>query len=46
MKVNEKKPDFRPEGIVHVYCNGKPVLENGTWLGGRFGEIAEKENRA
>ena len=46
LKVNEKKPDFRPEGIVHVYINGKPVLENGSYIGGCPGEIAEKENRA
>ena len=39
MKVNEEKPDFRPEGIVHVYINGKPVMENREYLGGRAGEV-------
>ena len=43
MKVNEKKPDFRPEGIVHVYVNGRAVLENGSYLGGCAGEVVLKK---
>ena len=39
MEVNEKKPDFKPKGIVHVYVNGEPVLENGQYTGGRHGEV-------
>ena len=45
MKVDESKPDFRPEGIVHVYINGRPVLENGSYLGGCAGEIAQKQKQ-
>ena len=41
--VNESKPDFRPEGIVHVYVNGQAVLENGNWLGCRAGEVVLKK---
>jgi hypothetical protein len=43
MKVNEKKPDFRPKGIVHVYVNGRAVLENGSYLGGCAGEVVLKK---
>ena len=43
MKVDEKKPDFRPEGIVHVYVNGQAVLENGSYVGGRAGEVVLKK---
>ena len=43
MKVNEQKPDFRPEGIVHVYINGHPVIENGEYLGGRSGAVVLKK---
>ena len=39
MKVNEEINDFRPEGIVHVYVNGHPVLENREYIGGRAGEV-------
>ncbi len=42
MKVNEDKPDFRPEGIAYVYVNGKAVLENGEYTGGRSGEVVLK----
>lgn len=42
MKVEEQKPDFRPEGIVHVYVNGHAVLENGSYVGGRAGEVVLK----
>ena len=43
IKVNESKPDFRPEGIVHVYVNGQAVLENGNWQGCRAGEVVLKK---
>lgn len=39
MKVDEKVPDKKPEGIVHVYVNGNPVMEDGKYLGGRNGEV-------
>lgn len=43
MKVNEEKPDFRPEGVVHVYVNGRPVLENREYTGGRAGVVVLKK---
>ena len=42
IRVNEKKPDDKPGGIVHVYVNGQPVLENGSFLGGCAGEVVLK----
>ena len=42
LKVNEAKPDFRPEGIVHVYINGSPVLQDGRYLGGTAGQVVLK----
>ena len=42
IRVNEKQPDFKPGGIVHVYVNGHPVLENGSFLGGCAGEVVLK----
>ena len=43
MKVDESKPDFRPEGIVHVYVNGHPVIEDGEYLGGKSGKVVLKK---
>ena len=43
MKVDESKPDFKPEGIVHVYVNGQPVLENGEYCGGKAGVVVLKK---
>lgn len=45
MKVDESKPDFRPEGIAHVYVNGQAVLEDGKYLGGRQGEVVLKPKK-
>ena len=42
MSVNEKVPDTKPGGIVHVYVNGKAVLTNGEYAGGRAGEVILK----
>ncbi|MBR2764946.1 MAG: amidohydrolase family protein [Blautia sp.] len=42
MRVDEKKPDFRPTGVVHVMMNGKTVMENGRYVGGCAGEIVLK----
>lgn len=42
MKVDESKPDFRPEGIAYVYVNGQPVMEEGKYLGGKAGEVILK----
>ena len=46
MHVNEEKPDDRPEGIVHVYINGKPVVENRKYKGGRNGAVVLKDRPA
>ena len=46
MRVNERKPDARPEGIVHVYVNGRAVLENGAYIGGRAGKVLLKKRNA
>ena len=43
MRVDESKPDFRPEGIVHVYVNGHPVLQNGSYCGGKAGKVVLKK---
>ena len=43
IKVDESKPDFRPEGIVHVYINGRPVLKDGSYIGGTFGKLLLKK---
>ncbi|MBQ6927012.1 MAG: amidohydrolase family protein [Oscillospiraceae bacterium] len=42
MRVDEKKPDAKPGGIVHVYVNGRPVLENGAYIGAQAGEVILK----
>ena len=42
MSVNEKKPDARPGGIVHVFINGRAVLENGEYKGGCAGKVLTK----
>ncbi len=43
LSVDEKKPDAKPGGIVHVWVNGSPILENGAYLGGTHGEIVLKK---
>ena len=43
LKVDEKKPDARPGGIVHVYVNGTAVLEDGRYCSGRAGEVVLKK---
>ena len=42
MKVDESRPDFRPEGIVHVYVNGHPVMQDSEYLGGKAGIVVLK----
>ena len=42
MKVNEAKPDFRPEGIAYVYINGQSILQNGVYDGSRAGKLVLK----
>ena len=42
LKVDESRPDFRPGGIMHVYVNGRAVLENGVYCGGTHGEVVLK----
>ncbi|MBO4914439.1 MAG: amidohydrolase family protein [Oscillospiraceae bacterium] len=43
MRVDERKSDFKPGGIVHVVVNGRSVLENGEYVGGRAGEVVLKK---
>ena len=43
LRVDEKKPDFRPEGIVHVYVNGRAAVESGVYVGARSGEVVLKK---
>ena len=43
LRVDEKKPDFKPEGVVHVYVNGVAAVENGVYVGGRAGEVVLKK---
>lgn len=45
ISIDEKKPDAKPGGIVHVYVNGKAVLQNGKYVGGRAGEVILKERK-
>ncbi|MBR5740490.1 MAG: hypothetical protein IKX81_04240 [Firmicutes bacterium] len=42
MKVDESKPDFKPEGIVHVMINGSLVMSDGEYIGGKAGEVVLK----
>ncbi len=42
LRVDEKKPDFKPGGIVHVYVNGVPAVEDGRYVGGRAGQVVLK----
>ncbi len=41
-RVDERKPDFRPTGIEHVYVNGRAVLQNGEYTGGCAGRVILK----
>ena len=43
LSVDERKPDRRPGGVVHVYVNGHAVLENGEYRGGRAGRVVLKQ---
>ena len=43
MRVDESKPDFRPEGIVHVYVNGHPVVQDSVYTGGKAGKVLLKK---
>lgn len=43
LKVDETKPDAKPEGIVHVYINGQAVLKDCRYLGGTFGRVLLKD---
>ena len=43
LKVDETKPDAKPEGIVHVYINGQAVLKDCQYLGGTFGRVLLKD---
>ncbi len=39
IKVNEKVPDAKPEGISHVAVNGRLVMEDSVFIGGKAGEM-------
>ncbi len=43
MRVDESVPDHTPGGVEYVFVNGQPVLEKGTYLGGRHGEVILKK---
>lgn len=43
LSVDEKKPDAAPGGIAHVFVNGRPVIRDGSYLGGRNGEVVLKK---
>ena len=43
MRVDERTPDAKPGGIVHVYINGQAVLENGSYIGGCAGKVLLKQ---
>ena len=39
VKVDEKKPDYKPEGIEYVFVNGKKVMDRGNYISGKAGEV-------
>ena len=43
MKVDEKKPDTKPEGIIYVYVNGKAVMVDGQYVSNKAGEVILRE---
>ena len=43
LSVDERVPNAKPGGIVHVYVNGQPVVQNGTYIGGSYGEVLLKK---
>ena len=45
LKVDESVPDFKPEGIVHVYINGKPVLKDGNYISSKAGELVLRKDK-
>lgn len=45
ISVDEKKPDAKPGGIHAVYVNGRAVVRDGIYLGGRNGEIVLKPKK-
>jgi len=42
LRVDESKPDFRPTGIVHVFVNGEPVMQDGAYRSAQAGEVVLK----
>ncbi len=42
LSVNENVPNAQPGGIIHVFVNGKPVIRNGEYLGGKNGCVILK----
>ena len=42
LKIDGKKPDFKPEGIVHVFVNGMQVLKYGVFTGEKAGKVLLK----
>ncbi|MDO5434824.1 MAG: amidohydrolase family protein [Clostridia bacterium] len=42
LSVDESRPDAVPGGIVHVCVNGRTVIRNGGYIGGKNGEVILK----
>lgn len=45
IKVDESIPDFRPEGIVHVYINGNAVISDSKYIGKKAGKVLLKNRK-
>ena len=39
LKVDESKPDFKPEGIEYVFINGRKVVDKGNFVSGKAGQL-------
>ncbi len=43
VKVEIKKPDFKPQGIEYVFVNGAPVMEKGEYASHTAGKLVLKK---
>ncbi len=39
IRVDESVPDFKPEGIEHVFINGRQVMDKETYISSKAGEL-------
>ena len=39
LRVDESKPDFKPEGIEYVFINGRKVVDKGNFVSGKAGQL-------